>query len=67
MIILNVKNLMEKQNISRYKLQQLTKWNYKRVNAYYFNRVVSININELDTLCDIFNCELTELIERKKI
>ncbi len=66
MIILKVKELMEKQNISRYRLQQLTKWNYKRINAYYFNKVVSINVKELDTLCYIFECDLSELIECKK-
>ena len=66
MIIFNVKNLMEKQNITRYRLQKLTNWNYKRINTYYFNRVISINVNELETLCDIFDCELPDLIERKK-
>ena len=57
MIKFNVKELMEKQNITRYRLQKLTNWNYKRINAYFFNRVVSINVNELETLCDIFGCE----------
>ena len=66
MIIFNVKNLMEKQNITRYRLQKLTNWNYKRINAYYFNKVISINVNELEILSDLFNCELSELIERKK-
>ena len=66
MIIFNVKNLMEKQNITRYRLQKLTNWNYKRINAYYFNKVISINVNELETLCDIFDCELPDLIELKK-
>ena len=65
MIKFNVKELMEKQNITRYRLQKLTNWNYKRINAYYFNRLVSNNVNELDTLCEIFNCNLYELIERK--
>ncbi|MCI8655734.1 MAG: helix-turn-helix transcriptional regulator [Clostridia bacterium] len=66
MIIFNIKELMEKQNISRYRLQQLTNWNYKRINAYYFNKVININVKELDTLCDIFDCDLTDLIKRKK-
>ena len=66
MIIFKIKELMEKNNISRYKLQQLTNWNYKRINAYYFNKVISINVKELDTLCEIFECELPELIQRKK-
>ena len=65
MIIFKIKELLEKKDISRYKLQKLTNWNYKRINAYYFNKVISININELETLCDIFSCELSQLIERK--
>lgn len=66
MIILNVRKLMEKQNISRYRLQKLTNWNYKRINAYFFNKVININVNELEILCDIFDCDLPELIERRK-
>ena len=65
MIVLNVKKLMEKQNLTRYRLQKITNWNYKRINAYYFNRVININVNEHETLCDIFGCELSQLIERK--
>ena len=66
MIIFNVKKLMEQQNITRYRLQKLTNWNYKRINAYYFNKVISINVNELETLCDIFSCDIPDLIEREK-
>ena len=58
MIKFNVKELMQKQNLTRYRLQKITNWNYKRINAYYFNRVISINVNELETL--------SELIERIK-
>ena len=65
MIVFNVKELMEKQNITRYRLQKLTNWNYKRINAYYFNKVISINVNEPETLCDIFGSNLSELIEGK--
>ena len=27
---------------------------------------ITINVNELETLCDIFGCQLSDLIERKK-
>ena len=66
MIKFYVKELMEKQGITRYRLQKLTNWNYKRINAYYFNKVVCANVNELDTLCSIFNCDLSDLIKNVK-
>ena len=57
---------MKQHDISRYKLQKLTDWNYKRINAYYFGKVISINVAEIDVLCDIFNCEIQDLFVRKK-
>lgn len=58
-----IKEQMEKNHMSRYKLQQLTNWNYRRVNAYYFGKVVKVNIEELDKLCEIFECKIRGLIE----
>lgn len=66
MIIFKVKELLEKNDISRYKLQQLTNWNYKRVNSYYFGKVVSLNVEELNLLCEIFKCKIQDIIEYKK-
>ena len=66
MIIFKVKELMKEQNISRYRLQKLTNWNYKRINAYFFGKVININVEEIEKLCDIFNCDISDLIERKK-
>lgn len=66
MIKFKVKELLEKKEISRYKLQQLTNWNYKRVNAYYLGKVVSINVEELNKLCEIFHCKIPDIIEYVK-
>ena len=63
MIKFKVKEMLEKKKISRYKLQQLTNWNYKRVNAYYLGKVISINIEELDKFCKLFKCKVSDLIE----
>jgi DNA-binding Xre family transcriptional regulator len=65
MIIFKVKDLMEKNNITRYRLQKLTNWNFKRINAYYFGTVVNISVSELEALCKIFNCKISDLIELK--
>jgi len=66
MIKFKIKDILEKKKISRYKLQQLTNWNYKRVNAYYLGKVVSINVEELNKFCELFHCKVSDLIEYVK-
>lgn len=63
MIIFRIKELMKEKNISRYRLQQLTNWNYRRVNAFFFNRIKQVTIEELETLCEIFECDISDLIK----
>lgn len=52
--------------MSRYKLRQYTSLSYDRVNDYYFSRVKAIKTEELQQLCDLFNCNVQDLIEVKK-
>ena len=66
MIIFKVKDLLKERNMSRYRLQKLTKWNYQRINAYFFGTVIDINIAELDTLCKLFQCTISDIIEFKE-
>ena len=58
-----IKEQLEKNHISRYKLQQLTNWNYKRIKAFYQGNVIEIKVKELETLCEIFACKIEDLIE----
>ena len=66
MIEFKVKELLEKQKISRYKLRQYTNLTYERVNDYYFGRVKSIKVEELEELCELFNCNTQDIVEYKK-
>ena len=66
MIRLDLKSLMDRDNISRYKFQQLTNWNYKRINALYFNKAKYITIEEIDKITDIFKCLPGEIIKKKE-
>ncbi len=66
MVEFKVKQLLEKNNMSRYKLRQYSKFTYERVNDYYFGRVKSIKTEELDLLCEIFRCKISDIIEYKK-
>jgi len=66
MIVFKIKERLEEKGISRYKLQQITNWNYKRINAYYFGKVKSITTEEIELLCEIFDCEIQDLMEIKR-
>ena len=50
MIKFKVKELLEKNKMSRYKLRQYTSLSYERVNDYYFGRVKAIKVEELEEL-----------------
>lgn len=66
MIEFKVKKLLEQQKLSRYKLRQYTSLSYERVNDYYFGRVKSIKVEELEELCNLFNCNTQDIVEFKK-
>jgi len=66
MVNLNVENLMRKQKLTRYKLQQITNWNYKRINALYLNKVKHITLDEIDMLINVFHCDISDLIIKSK-
>lgn len=66
MVILKLKQLLEKNKMSRYKLRQYTGFTYTRVNDYYFNRVKDVKVSEINMLCKLFNCKISDLIEYKK-
>lgn len=66
MINFKIKELLEKNNMSRYKLEQYSNLSYRRVNDYYFGRVKDIKVEELEELCKIFNCNTQDIVEFKK-
>ena len=66
MIKFKVKELLEKNKMSRYKLRQYTSLSYERVNDYYFGRVKAIKVEELEELCNVFDCNTQDIVEFKK-
>lgn len=66
MVVFKVKELLEKNKISRYKLRQYTNLSYDRVNDYFFGRVKAIKIDEIEQLCSTFNCNIQDIVEYKK-
>ena len=66
MVKIKVKELLEKHKMSRYKLRQYTNWTYERVNDYYFSRVNSIKVEEIEILCKLFKCKINDIVEYKE-
>lgn len=66
MVVFKVRELMESKDISRYRLQQITNWNYKRINSFFFGRVKQISVAEIEKLCDILECDISDMIILKK-
>lgn len=65
MVVFKIKELLEKNKLSRYKLRQYTGFTYERINDYYFGRVKSIKVDEIEILCKIFKCNTADIIEYK--
>lgn len=66
MIVFHIKELLEKNKMSRYKLEKYSKLSYERVNDYFFGRVKSIKVEELEELCNLFDCNTQDIVEFKK-
>lgn len=66
MIVFHIKELLTKNKMSRYKLEKYSKLSYERINDYYFGRVKSIKVEELEELCNLFDCNTQDIVEFKK-
>lgn len=66
MIVFHIKELLEKNKISRYKMRLYLDWNYKRVNDYYFGKVKDIKTSEIIQMCQLFNCNVSDLFTYQK-
>lgn len=66
MIVFHIKELLTKNKMSRYKLEKYSKLSYERINDYFFGRVKSIKVEELEELCNLFNCNTQDIVEFKK-
>ena len=66
MIVFHIKELLTKNKMSRYKLEKYSKLSYERINDYFFGRVKSIKVEELEELCNLFDCNTQDIVEFKK-
>lgn len=65
MIQLQLKEILQKKNMSRYELQKITGLNYPRINQLYKNEAKNISFAELDVLTNVLKCSISDLIEKR--
>lgn len=66
MVYLRINELLKEQKKSKYWLIKNMSCNYRSLSNLMNNETNSIRFDTIDKLCNIFNCEIGELIEFKK-
>ncbi len=66
MVYLRINELLKEQKKSKYWLIKNMSCNYRSLSNLMNNETNSIRFDTIDKLCNIFNCEIGELIEFRK-
>lgn len=66
MVCLRIKELLKAQKKSKYWFIKHMEGSYRSLSNMIDNKTTSIRFDTLDKLCNVFDCEIGEIIERKK-
>jgi putative transcriptional regulator len=66
MIIIKLDDLLKKKGMSQRELSRLTEIRHPTINEMCLNKSKSLPVNNLDTICKVLDCDLTDIIEYKK-
>lgn len=66
MVCLRIKELLKEQKKTKYWFVKHMEGSYRSLSNMMDNKTTSIRFDTLDKLCDVFDCEIGEIIERKK-
>ncbi len=66
MIQINVKELLKKQKKTKYWFVKQMEGGYQSLTRMMENQTTGIRFDTLEKMCDIFNCEIGDIIVRKK-
>ena len=61
-----LQSVLDKKNMSKYKLSRITNIRYDTICNYCMGKVTLINVEYLKIFCSVLNCEIEDLIKRKK-
>ena len=65
-IIFKLKEVLAKNNITKYRLSRITNIRYDTICNYCNSNVTLINVEYLKIFCNVLNCNICDLIEYKK-
>ena len=66
MIQLKIKEILKKQKKTKYWLIKNMQSGYQYMNRMINNETKSIKFDTLDKMCDLLDCDISDLIVRKK-
>ena len=66
MIKLQIKELLKKQKKTKYWFVKNMEGGYQSLTRLMNNETSSIKFETLEKMCDIFNCEISDIVVRKK-
>ena len=66
MVKLTIDKYLNKRGITRYELAKRTEVKFQTIDRYYKNRVVRYDSYILDRICDVLECDLSDIIEYRK-
>ena len=62
-IVFKLQSVLEKNNITKYKLSRITNIRYDTICNYCKGNVTLINVEYLKIFCNVLNCEIQDIIE----
>ena len=65
-IKINLKEIMEQKNLTRYQLSRLTNTRFEVINKWYNGSVERIDSDVLARLCFTLGCRVADIIEYKE-
>lgn len=65
-IVFKLQEVLDKNNITKYKLSRITNIRYDTICNYCKGNVTLINIEYLKILCNTLNCDVSDVLEYKK-
>ena len=63
MIRLTIDKMLEKRGITRYELAKRTEIKFQTIDRYYKNRVIRYDSYILDRICEVLECNVSDIIE----
>ena len=66
MVNLTLREYMEQQGVTRYKLSTMTDIRYHVIDSYYKNKVVRYDSYVLNRICRALECEIQDILRYTK-